>query len=302
MWESISTICAIVSAVLFLIFLLLLVEKAAYTKSGFFFQGAVLISAALFGSLYYYVSSNKVEISTYQYAQIYDLYKDESKDYIIKNEIRRGLSDGMFSKSEFNKLKANHLESLNYAEAMNQFAEVLPNIEIEYSTPTQKLSVNMSMSIVYMMRIVFIMGFFLFASIYLLSWNQYCTAIRTKTKLNDILTIQAIDRWNFMQSKKGLQIVGLVLSLSAIGLVFTELYFNDVTSATKAIVVSYGEANKNVPMIYETVQSALVDSKITADEYSKIENLEQNVVVEYIKQSIQAIQVNELKPKSPDLK
>lgn len=299
MWESISTISAVVAVGLFLIFLLLLVEKAVYTKPGFYFQGAVLISAALFGFLYYYVSNNKVEISTYQYAQLYDLYKDEKKDYIIKNDIRRGLSDGMLSKSEFNKLKANHLESLNYADAMNQFAEVMPNIEIDYGNSTHKLSINMSVSMVYMLRMVFVMGFFLFVFIYALCWNQYSRVVSAQTEMNGKLSRQAIERWTFMRSKKGLQAVGLVLSFSAVGLAFTELYLNDVTSATKDTVISYGEANKNIPMIYDAVQAALSDNKITADEYSKIESLEQNVVVEYIKQSIQ---VNELKPKSPDLK
>lgn len=293
MWESISTISAIVAAVLFLIFLLLLVEKVVYTKPGLFFQGAVLISSALFGSLYFYVSNNKVEISTYQYAQIYDLYKDESKDYIIKNEIRRGLSDGMFSKAEFNKLKEHHLESLNYSNAMNQFAEVLPNIELDYSTSTNKLSINMSMSMVYMMRMVFIMGFFLIAFIYLLCWTQYSNAVSSKSKMDERLSRQAIERWTFMRSKKGLQIGGLVLSFSAIGLAFTELYFNDVTSATKGIVVSYGEANKNVPMIYKTVQVVLADGLITADEYTEIEGLERKVILKYIKQIVLASESQE---------
>lgn len=288
MWESLSTISAMVAVALGLLFVLLLVEKSVYTRAGFYFQGSLLASAVLFGSMYYFVANNKVEINSYQYAQIYNLFMDESKDYIIKKEIRRGLADGMFSRVEYNKLKVNHLEPMNYTDAMDQFAEVLPNIELNYSTPAQKLSVNISISTVYMMRMVFVAGFFLFGFIYLMCWSQYKRAINTKTKKDDKLNYQVIERWHFICSKNGLLIVGLVLSFSTIGLAFTELYFNDVTSITKNILVAYGEANKNIPMIYDAVKSVLADGKVTADEYTKIENLEQKVVLDYVKQSILA--------------
>ncbi len=294
MWESISTISAIVAATLLLIFLLLLFEKAVYTKSGFYLQGAILIFAALFCCLYYYVSNYKIEISAYQYAQLYELYKDENKDNIIKKDIRRGLSDGMFSKHELNKLKENHLEPLIYADSMSRFAEVLPNIEINYGNSTNKLLISLSVSMIYMLRMIFVMGIFVFAFIYVLRWSQYHKAVNTQPEINSELRRQAIDRWSYMRSKKGLQTVGLMVSFSVVGLMFTELCFNDVTSTTKDIVISYGEANKNVPTIYDAVQAALLDNKITADEYQIIESIGENVVVEYIKQSIHE---NELKTK-----
>lgn len=286
MWESISSISAIVAVLLCLIFLLLLIDKSVYTKAGMMFQGGILIFAALFGLLHTYVSNNKVEVSTYQYAQVYSLYMDDSKDSVIKSEIRKRLVDGIFSKNDLKQLKINHLETLNYADAMMQFTKAMPNIAFEYANSTQKLSINMSVGVVQMMRLVFIMGFALIAIIYMLCWNQYHNA--KKLNRDDPISRQNIERWHFMLSKQGLKIVSIILTVSVVGLISTELYFNDVTDSTKEIVLNYGEANKNIPMINSTVNAVLADGKITVDEFKEIENLEQEVLINYIKKNILA--------------
>ncbi|MCP0917844.1 hypothetical protein MUB04_15010 [Acinetobacter indicus] len=286
MWESISSISAIVAVLLCLIFLLLLIDKSVYTKAGMMFQGGILIFAALFGLLHTYVSNNKVEVSTYQYAQVYSLYMDGSKDSVIKSEIRKRLADGIFSKNDLKQLKINHLETLNYADAMMQFTKAMPNIAFEYANSTQKLSINMSVGVVQMMRLVFIMGFALIAIIYMLCWNQYHNA--KKLKRDDPISRQNIERWHFMLSKQALKIVSITLTVSVVGLISTELYFNDVTDSTKEIVLNYGEANKNIPMINSTVNAVLADGKITVDEFKEIENLEQEVLINYIKKNILA--------------
>lgn len=284
MWESICFISAFIAVVLSLIFILLLLQKSIFSKSGPIFQGAILIPVALAGGLYYFTSNSMLEVSTYQYVQIYSVYMDPSKDSILKSEIRNKIEDGMFSKGDLTKLKRNHLESMNDTDAMAQLTTIMPNLALEYSSPAQQQSVNMSVSMVQLMRLLFSVSFIVGVLICMLCWSRYCKA--TKLKSEDPISIKNIKRWQSITSKKGLTILGLFLSVNVVGLIYVELYLNNLTDTTKALLIEYAEANKDIPLVKNTVAAVLADEKVTINEFSKIKNLEQQVLINYIKTDI----------------
>lgn len=284
MWELIYKFSAISAFILLIIFFILLFDKSIYTKSGLKLMSGLLIFACFFGSVFYYVTQHKIEIEDHQYAKIYSIFVDESKDKIIKAEIRNGLADGMFSKEEYNSLHVNHLESLNYSGELKKFDSIMPNVALNYSSSLEKMSINISLSTVYLLRTVLIMSFIILAYFYASCWIQYNKAI--KKKLESSFSCTVVEQWNFMQSKKSLIVVAAVLSFSLFGLILNEVYLNNITVYTKDILVEYGEANKYLPLISDTVKAALADDKVTVDEFSRIERLEKEVIIDYIKKAV----------------
>lgn len=297
MWESISSVSLIVAVLLGAIFFLLLTEKTIFSKAGLFFQSGIIIFfiGALF--VYDYSSSHKVEINTYQYAQIYSLYTDADKDKFIKKEIYNALIDGKYTKHEYDRLKLNHLETMNHSDAMEQFSEVLPNVSLKYSNNIEKIAIGMSVATINMLRFAVMAFFVVLVVIYGFGFQNYYSA--RKLNLNDESTEKAINHWNLLRSKKMLIIFGIILTMNTSALAYNEFVLNDVTSSTKDLITQYGEDNKNIPVIYNAVQEVLADGHVTCDEFSHIANLENSVLITFIKKAILSSEYQDRPQKKP---